>query len=840
MTRVAARLALAVALLTSAPATAQRPTAGLRQATQNVAAGEHVDNAADNPAALGLGGDFDFTLSFLGTPRETLGTGTGAFAGIGVLDPYHMGLSVQLLDVPGRQTHEPVKLTWAHALRLSAAFSLGFSWSTFTADDDSALGGVSTFDAGVVWRPARWLAAGVAATDIGTPLYRGEPIERGWDVGLALRPGTERFTLSGAARFEETDGADSTYGGRLDWNFWGPLSLLGRYDTTTADGSRSHTVLAGLGYQIAARVGVGVFGYAPDTNAEQSNVGMGTLVRVGTNAEPQVRPQIWHTIVEVGLSGEIPEFAAPGFFESKPKTPFLDTLTRLRALGEDDRVDAILLSITDLQIGWAQAEELRSVISEVRAAGRSVFAYLPVGDTRSYYVATACDRIFTSPAGGLLLTGIRADFYYLRALLEKLGVQAQFVAIGDYKSAPEMFMRDGPSEPAREAENALLDPLYDRLVQAIAAARRKTPEQVAAIIDAGPYTAKGAHAAGLVDGIVQYDEFEQVFTQVYGARLRFVAPEVVLERRDARWGELPRIGVLYAVGTITDGESVSNPFTGTISTGADTFIQSVRELRETSAVEAVVLRIDSPGGSVTASDVMWRELKLLAKEKPVFVSMGNVAASGGYYIAAAGEEILAGPSTITGSIGIFTGKFDVTGLLAMLGIRSETFRRGARADFLGVLRPWNDAELQTVRASMEELYQLFLQRVVEGRKSLTTAQVDALGRGRVWLGSQARERGLVDAEGGLLTVIERVATRAGLARGDYVLEAWPEGGGFGGLPRSPVLAPPALVARWLGGDAATASGPLPRVLRALLDLPLLHFESGDALALLPFVTTLER
>lgn len=830
-----AQAALAMLLL-AAPAAAQRPSAGLLQATGDVAAGQHAEQMSENPAALGFGSDVDFSWTFLGTPHETPGTGQGLYLGLGPLNPYHMGLSLEMIDVPGRQTHEPVKVTWSHALQLSRAFSLGFGWSTFTSDEDRALGGLSTFDAGAIWRPWRWLSAGAAVTDFTTPLYRGTPLVRGWNLGLSLRPGTERFTLSGAARVEEEGGADPVWGGRLNWNLWGPLSLLGRYDTAKTDDGRSHTLFAGLAYQVAGRVGLGVFGYVPDTGAEEMSNGLATVVRVSSEAEPAARPAIWHTIVEVGFADELPEMEPAGLFESYPRTPFLDAVWNLRALGRSPRVDAVLLSLTDVDLGWAQAEELRTAIAEVRAAGKSIYAYLPLGDTKTYYVASACDRIFAAPSGGVFLTGIRGDFLYIRTLLEKIGVVAQFVAIGDYKSAPEMFTRDAPSEPAIEVENALLDPLYERLVQGIAQARRKTPEQVRALIDAAPYTAKGAQTAGLVDGVVHYDEFEQVFTQVYGPRIRFVSADTVLARRDARWGALPRIAVLYATGTITDGESFSNPFTGSVSTGADTFVEAVRAIREDSGVAAVVLRVDSPGGSVTASDVMWRELRLLAKEKPLLVSMGNVAASGGYYIAAAADEILAEPGTLTGSIGIFTGKFDLTGLYGLLGLRFETFRRGARADFMGTTRPWSEDELVTVRQGMEELYQLFLQRVAEGRKSLNTQQIDAVGRGRVWLGAQAREKGLVDAEGGLLAVIDRAAARAGLDADDYTLQALPETGGFGGLPRSPVLAPPALLARLAGLEPEReATGRLPAALRALLDLPLLFFRSGEALALMPML-----
>ncbi|MCK6571129.1 signal peptide peptidase SppA [Myxococcota bacterium] len=834
--------AIVVAAVAAAPGplAAQRPTAGVLLPQSDVAGGQHVEQAADNPAVLGFGGDFEFTWHYLGTPNESSGTGQAVHAGVGFLAPYHTGLSLQFLDVPGKQAHEPVKFTWAHALSPTPALSIGFSWSTFTADEDRSLGGLSAWDAGIVWRPWRYLALGAAVTDFNTPIYRGTSLPRGWNLGLALRPGTERLTLSGAARLEEDGGDEPTYGGRLDWNFWGPLSILGRYDTRTTDAGRSHAILGGLAYQIASRVGIGVHGFVPDTAAETTNAGLGTYVRVGTDAEPHRRPRLWHTVVELGFAEGLDEFQVPGFFETRPETPFLDALQRLRALSRDARVDALLLTLTDLDVGWAQAEELRGAVAEARARGKSVFAYLPVADTRAYYIATACDRIFTTPAGGVMLTGIRGDFLYIRGLLDKLGIAAQFVALGDYKSAPEMFTREAPSPAAAEAEHALLDPLYERLVRAIATARRKTDDQVRALIDAGPYTAAAAQSAGLVDGVLHYDEFEQVFTQVYGPRVRFVTPEVLLDRRDPRWGEPPRIGLLYAVGTITDGESIANPFTGSVSTGADTFIEAVRTLRDDGGIRAVVLRIDSPGGSVTASDVMWRELRLLAKEKPLLVSMGDTAASGGYYLAVAGNEILADPSTVTGSIGIFTGKFDLSGLYGLLGVRFETFRRGARADFLGTTRPWTEDELLSVRQAMEALYGVFKQRVGEGRSALSAEQIEAVARGRVWLGSQARERGLVDAEGGLLATIDRAASRLGLDEGDYALEVWPKGGGLGGLPRSPVLAPAAHLATLIGGGSPSLTDRLPAALRMLLELPLLHFRSGDALALLPFVLAPER
>lgn len=816
---------------------AQRLTSGLYLPTGDVAAGVHAENQVDNPASLGFGQDFDLTLFSLATPHERIGAGTGFFAGLGVLDPYHVGFSVQLLDQPGFQRHEPVKIGFHQALRLGEGLSFGLGYSVFSDDGDSGRDGLSTWDAGLTWQPWRWVSTAVVVTDMTTPRVHEAPLVRGWDFGLALRPGTERFTLSGAARLEESGGANPTYGARLDWNFWGPVGLVARYDTTELGPARVHTVTAGFTDQIGSKLGFGLFGFTPDVTDKvgDKTYGIGTLVRAGTAAEPVERPQIWHNIVEVGLTDALPEYAAGGFFSSTPRTPFYDTLRTLRTLAHSSAADAVLLSLTEVELGWAQAEELRTVIAEVRAAGKLVLAYVPVGDTKSYYIATACDRIYSAPSGGIFLTGLRGDHLYIKTLLDKIGVSAQFVAIGDYKSAPEMFTREGPSPAATEAENGLLDPLYAQVVQAIADARKKTPDAIKALVDAGPYTAKGAQAAGLVDGIVQYDEFQQIFTQTFGARIRFVEPAAVLHTRDPRWGELPRIALLYASGTITDGESMANPLTSSVSTGADTFIQAVRALREDRNVAAVVLRIDSPGGSVTASDVMWRELHLLGEQKPLYVSMGDVAASGGYYIAAAGERIFADSATITGSIGIFTGKFDLTGLYTLLGLHFETFKRGARADFMGTTRPWTEDEVKTVRSGMEELYALFLQRVVDGRKGLKTEQVDAIGRGRVWLGSQARERGLVDMESGLLATLDAAADRVGLDPEDYIVEAWPRGDGMGGLPRSPVLSPPALLARLFAPAETRVQSGLTGVFETLLDLPLLHFQSGQALALLPYV-----
>ena len=826
--------ALLVAFITPSLAQAQRPGAGVLLPGATHAAEDHAEAAEVNPGGLGFGGAFDLTLTTVDAAGDRAGEGFATHVALGLLDPWHTALGFQFLEVAGRQRNEPLKVTWANALALSETAALGLSWHTFYADDDRALDRLSTIDVGLALRPWRYLALGIVATDAATPSFGGVPLDRGWEFSLALRPGTERLTLGGSARVPESGPEAETFGARLQAALFGGFGLEGRWDTQDLAAGRSHQLVVGLTHQFAAPLGLGLFGFSPDVADDGAAWGLASRVRVSAAQEAGAeRPRRTPRVLELVVRGDVDELASGGLFDFSPRTPFLNLIERLRHVETDPGVDAVLLALVDPGYGWAQAEELRRRIQAVRRAGKTVYAWTAVGDTRGYYVACAADKVYTAPAGGLLVTGLRAEFTYLKPLLDKVGAQPEFVAVGAYKSAPEMFTREGPSEPAREAENALLDDIFTRLVDGIAESRGQKPEAVRTWIDDAPYDAQRARAVGLVDGVIQYDEFEGEFEKHFGRRPHFVRTEDLRTRNADRWGRRPAIGVLYAVGTITDGESVNNPFTGSVSTGADTFLQAARALREDKDVEAVVLRIDSPGGSVTASDAMWRELSLLARDKPLIVSMGDVAASGGYYVAVPGAEIFAEGSTVTGSIGVFTGKFDLSGLYEWLGVRNETFVRGARADLLSLSRPWTADEVTAVRAGMEALYTLFLDRVVASRPRLPRAQLEQVAQGRVWTGAAARTHGLVDHQGGLSEAIARAAEVIGRDRDDVALEVAPSGGGLGGIPRSPVLSE--LLAAVGQGQARTLAAAVPEPLRRLLDLPLAHFRSGEPLALLPFV-----
>lgn len=831
---------------------AARPSAGLILPSSDVAANARAESMEDNPAGIGFGQGLDLTLSYIDSAEDRAGEGFGFFASLPLLGAYHTGLGVQLLESSGpQQSNDPVKVTWAHALRLGSGFSVGAAWHTFVADDDPTLDDFSTWDLGIQIRPSRWLAFGGAVTDLTTPRLGADPVERAWHMALSLRPGTERLTVTGVVDLPEDGEAPNVYGGRLDWKVWGPLNLMGRYDylDTTDGGDAGHRVMAGFNTQFSGFDSVGLFAYSPDAGDSEESWGAAVLSRISTARDPYRLKRDSRLVVEVDLQSALEEYGPGGLLSSAPSTPLLDTLRVLRDLGESEEVAAVLMAIPSGNYGWARAAELRRAILDLKAKGKRVYAYVPVPDTRAYSVAAAADKIYTAPSGGLMTTGLRAQMTFYTTALNRLGIKVQTVAIGQYKSAPEAFTRTEPSEPALANDKALLDDLYAHVVDHIAQGRAMTPEAVRAAIDEAPYTADQALARGLVDGVKHYDEFEDIVRDDLGPGMRFASAEQALEHREIRWGAQPQIGVLYATGTITDGASVTNPLTGAMSVGADTFVRATRRMRDDPRIRAVVLRVDSPGGSVTAADVMWRELSLLAERKPLIVSMGDVAASGGYYIAAPGREIFALPETITGSIGIFTLKFDLSGLYWLFGINKTDLKRGERADFMSVARSWTEEEQAVVLQGMEALYELFLKRVVAGRPDMDRDQVHAVAQGRVWTGAQAKAEGLVDRDQGFLAAIDEAASLSGLDRDDYRIVAGPASSGLGGLPESPFgqifSAPPAaLDAPLAAAIAALTAAPAPALplgaealaphLVKIATLPVVHFTAQQPLALLPF------
>ncbi len=475
-------------------------------------------------------------------------------------------------------------------------------------------------------------------------------------------------------------------------------------------------------------------------------------------------------------------------FGREPSTSLLDVLQTLYAAAEDPQVEGVLVRLAGAPRGWSKVMSLRRALERLRERGIPVVAYGERLAPEDLLVASAASRIWLPPSGSVFLVGLRAEGVFLRELLERVGVTPDVVRVGGYKTAGETFVRDSMSPEQREQSEALLDDLYGALVDGLARGRGLTPAEVRDRIDAGPYTAPAALEAGLIDACLYPDELEEALEQVALAppderpgprRIRLVDAALygTLRARDGGFrllGELPRLAYVVAAGTIHGGRAG-------YGIASDSFRELFERLRRDAGVRGIVLRIESPGGDSLASDLLWRALRVAQRDKPVVVSMGDVAASGGYYLAAAADAVLAEESSITGSIGVVGGKVHLERLYERLGVGRDGVERGARAGLLSDSRGFTADERAVVRDEMEAVYRSFVERVAEGR-GLDPGVVERSARGRVWSGARARELGLVDALGGPLEALREARRRAGIGEAErVVLELHPRRPRFGGL-----------------------------------------------------------
>lgn len=437
----------------------------------------------------------------------------------------------------------------------------------------------------------------------------------------------------------------------------------------------------------------------------------------------------------------------------------------------DPEVSGIFLEIGTIVMGWAQVQELRDALAVFRAKEKPCVAWSGAYTNREYYLATACDEILLAPAGLALVNGLALTQLYYKGALDKFGVSANFEHVGDFKSAVEPFQRDGPSEAASMAADAMLDSLYHQFIQGMAEGRGIEPAAAEALIDDPPITPEDAVAAGMIDGLAWRD---QAIEDTTGEERTTLNSYMRDRRSDWKRGS-KAVAVIYAEGTIVDGDSDQDIF-GSGYIGDRTLRQQLADVREDDDVVAVVLRVNSPGGSGSASDAIWRELERTHETKPFVVSMGDYAASGGYYISMGADRIFAEPGTLTGSIGVFGGKLNLAGAYEKLGLTLHTWQRGRYSLLLSGTSDFDEDERNKFRRFLDGFYQTFLSRASQGR-GMTVDDVHEVAQGRVWTGEQALERGLVDELGGLDAAIEE-ARRLAQATDRVAIRRIPERKGF--------------------------------------------------------------
>lgn len=462
-------------------------------------------------------------------------------------------------------------------------------------------------------------------------------------------------------------------------------------------------------------------------------------------------------VLVIDLEGEIPDYAEPsvveGMFGTVPLT-FESIVQALDKAAVDPRVQGAWIRVNRPAIGWAKVTELQKHLDRFKGRGKMVIATILSAAERDYACALPADAIYISPEGSFEFNGFSMTSMFLKDMFTKVGIKPEVARFGEYKSAGDMLDRSSMSEFEREAAQSLLDEINGRFIQMVTAWRKKlAPEKVQALMEEGIFNAQGAAAAGLVDGLKYDDEVEELFVARLGKHAKKFPGVSVRAYRKVSWESLgvepgPTVAVIHVSDFIGHGPDGYSPIFGRV-TGSDRIRAAFKQVRENPEVKAVILRVDSPGGEVLASDLMWREAAITDKVKPVIASMSDYAASGGYYISSGCRKIVAEPLTITGSIGVVASFFNLAELFnEKLGIRFETVKKGPCSDVMNPYRPMTDEEKQRFLQEVKASYDRFVNKVAQCRKK-SAADVDKVAQGRVWTGSQAQAAGLVDEMGGM-------------------------------------------------------------------------------------------
>ena len=802
------------------------------------------------PTGAGIAGDFDLGatvsnpagLATLGGPAVGFaatrlqadrtvrgGGGWGAFVAFPLTlpspageEPFRLtyGFSWQSFEAPSPWTgaatagrEQPYDATYFVNSVGAGTSRASIGWTVATVDwaRTPENQGSTTHHVGLNLHPSRFFALGLVLRDVFQPEGRSEleRFRRASDIELAVRPmGDWRLELAAGALVGEDDLID--WRGRAVVRALPGVTVFGHLESIerpfggeTLAPSRDWRVLAGLSIDLRFGQDQNTAGVSLGQLTSQrgsGNVGAGTSVFVHATRE------------------RFPSFIEPARFEQMDVEGEIDerehvrNLVRLEEIARTGEVEGMVLVIGPHDLGWGRTEEMREAVQRLRARGKSVVTYLKEADMRGYYLAVAADRVVIHPSATVRLTGLATMQIYLRSLLDRVGIGVQILQVGDYKSAGEMFGATGPSPESREQVLALLGDVHDRWKLSVAKARKLTVAEVEARVANPGLSPQDLKRAKLVDAVAFQDRLDDSIERVLGRRVELARHKAATARR-AQWAS-PKIAVVHVSGDIVDGdEEGGGLFSDEPSPRA--VAKVLREARESPEFKAIVLRVNSPGGMVRPSEEIAREVERTRGVKPIVVSMGDVAASGGYWVSAVADEIVAPPSAITGSIGVVGLKFDIDGLAGRLGLGLHTEKTGPHADGDSLVRPWSEQELAARQAEMLYFYGRFLDRVAKGRKQSRGA-VEAIAGGRIWSGAQAKDRGLVDRVGGLSVALEQARARAGLGRATQVqVVSLPARSG-------------SLIQRLVGPQAPLSKAQLPRPLRTLLGSvsPLLSYPPG--------------
>lgn len=802
----ASLLSALVLVLTTAAATRAQPrrTAGAPLPPASIAAPDGVIALELDPAALAFLGRYGLLVAHGETPDGSPApSGQIVYVG-GAYRGFGLALGVDRMRLDGAP--DAGRFSFGLAYGPSRRFALGLATRHL-----AVLGGrdTTTFDLSMTMRPSPRLAFSIVAQDVLGPSgvgAGGQAFPSWFTVTAALRPfADDLLTVEGGLTTNSDKRVDARLYVGVALPHLGRVIMVATAEDFAEDARFS--VTAGLDLRL---FGMGV---ASGVIATEGTDDVGYYVAGSLEGNTRAGLPRPSYVADVALEGDVGPRGILGLVAT------LDRAAR------DPDVKGVLLRVRRSNIGLAYAQEIRQMIALLERVGKPVLCHMEGATGSEVYACAGASKVLVDPAGHVRLLGPSLDVVLLGELLRSAGVRADFVRIGRFKSAPEQLTNDRPSDAASEQENALLDDLFARLVADLARDREVSRERARRFVDEGPYTAQGAVIAGLVDGVADAHDLPRLLRELHGgnARLR----PLVTEPSHGAWGDPRRVAVVVIDGTIVDGPNRDIPFVGVHQTGSDDIVRVLDRLAHDSSVGAVILRVDSGGGSALASDRIDRAVRRLREHKPVIASFGGVAASGGYMVAAGATEILALPSTVTGSIGIFYGKIDVAGLADRLGVHVEQYRRGAHAGAESIYRPYTDEERARLTEIVEEGYRRFVEGVADGR-DLSYEAVDAVAQGRIWSGDRAVRNGLVDRLAGFGDALFRARDAANLGYDaevvfvpqrpsgllDYVLGSMDESRATDGLTVLP---------------SAFAS-------HASLVAGLLRLDDGEAMAIIPWAS----
>lgn len=644
--------------------------------------------------------------------------------------------------------------------------------------------GLVSADLGLQSRPTRWLSLGFFARNVNTPASAGASFGREYTVGLGLRPLGERVTL----------GVDWIAPETL------PLSQSRLQYTLQASVVRGLRVLGGVSHGFSGtaplfiHAGVGIdlenVGYTQGVAFADGQQNWQFAARVSADKHPSIVPQKKLALVnlaDVGASGGATLGALLGL---AAEDRYLRLLRFLDQAARDPELEAVVLKVEGASVGLARADEIRTGIVKLRAAGKKVFAYVLSASDSDYLMISACDAIYAAPEAMMIVDGLRSQVLYFGGAAEQLGITVDVARVGRYKNSPDQFTRRDMSDEQREALSAYLDTAEAAVAERVASSRKLTTDAWKASLDEGLKSTRRSKAVGHLDDVLTPDAFDEL--------LKEKLPGVSLAKgyrpfdtRTGRWGSRPAIAVIPVLGNITGGRSAPSPLGGDLIAGAESFIKAITEAADDPQVRAIVVRVDSGGGDGLASDLMYRAVLKAKEKKPVVASMGDTAASGGYYVAMGADEIFASPTTLTGSIGVFFLKPALKGLAESVGVNQVSLSRGKLAGITDLYEPWTEEQRAVAQRWVDDFYDTFITEVAARRK-LEKDQVHAVAQGRVWSGATAKDKGLVDQLGGLMDAIASAKRRAGLEGDDYDVELYSKDGGLLGAAVGAV-APSALL-----------------------------------------------